>query len=292
MELEKFSGTISAVLTPSTNLEAGVGETVDFHLRNGVNGFFVLGTNGEGVRISPEKRKKVAEVFTNYVGSRGLVIIHAGAPDMDTVRDLTRHASRIGADAVAVVFPFYYEYDLESLVSFYSEVVQSSDIPVLAYNNPTTQGYRVPRRSVEALLERVPGLRGIKDSSDDPELLLTLSRKFPSLFIASGGDELILYSLTVGIRRQISAIASVYPDLVSELRRAFDSGDMERALMLQHKLNILKNILAEAGPYHAAFKHALKLRGVDVGGPIPPSRSLTPEEAESLARKLQSVEKT
>ncbi|MEM0443099.1 MAG: dihydrodipicolinate synthase family protein [Candidatus Caldarchaeum sp.] len=292
MELEKFSGTVSAVLTPSANFEEGVGMTVDFHLKNGVNGFFVLGTNGEGVRIGPEKRKRVAEVFTNYVGSKGLVIVHTGAADLDTVRGLTKHASRVGADAVAVIFPFYYKYDLESLVSFYNEVVQASDLPVLAYSNPSTQGYRVPGCTVEALLEKVPGLRGIKDSSNDPELLLSLSRRFSSHFIASGGDELILYSLTVGIRRQVSAIASVYPDLVSELRRAFVSGDMEKALTLQSKVNNVKSILTEAGPYHAAFKHASKLRGVDLGGPYPPSRSLTPEEAESLTRKLHSIEKT
>ncbi|MCS7129764.1 MAG: dihydrodipicolinate synthase family protein [Candidatus Caldarchaeum sp.] len=293
MELGRFTGPVSAVLTPSVDVEAKTAELVDFHLKNGVNGFFVLGTNGEGVRIHPDKRKRIAEHFIDSVGSKGLVIVHTGAADVDTVIDLTKHASKRGAHAVAVVFPFYYRYDLDSLVSFYTELVKVSDIPVLAYNNPATQGYRVSSHFVENLLERVPGLAGIKDSSNDPELLMSLSRRFPeSFFTASGGDELILYSLTIGLRRQVSAIASIYPDLVVGLKKAFESGEKQKALALQHKLNVLKNIIVEAGPYHAACKHALKLRGIDLGGPYPPSRGLTTAEAENLRAKLNEAEKT
>ncbi|MEM1965475.1 MAG: dihydrodipicolinate synthase family protein [Candidatus Caldarchaeum sp.] len=285
--LDKFSGIVSASLTPSHDIEAKASMLVDFHLKHGVNGFFVLGTTGEGVKVKPELRKKIAEAFVNAVGSNGLVIVHTGASDMETVIDLTRHASKIGAHAVAAVFPFYYRYDLESLVRFYRKVVEESSVPVLAYNNPSVQGYMVPPQAVELLLEKVEGIAGIKDSSGYPELLLSLSRTFSDrMFIGSGCDELILYSLTIGIKAQISAIASIFPDLTSALRKAYQSGNMNEAKAIQHKLNVLKRIVERCGPFHAACKHALRLRGVDIGGPYPPTRDLTADEAESLRKSL------
>ncbi|MEM4363579.1 MAG: dihydrodipicolinate synthase family protein [Candidatus Caldarchaeum sp.] len=285
--LDKFAGIVSATLTPSDDFEAKTAKLVDFHLKNRVNGFFVLGTNGEGVKIKPEIRKRIAEAFVNAVGSKGIVIIHTGASDIETVRDLTRHASKIGANAVAAVFPFYYRYDFGSLVNFYRKVVEASSVPVLAYNNPSTQGYVVSPQSVELLLEKVEGLAGIKDSSNDPEHLLSLSRKFSEkMFIASGGDELILYSLAIGVKAQVSAVASVFPDLAIALREAFQSGNISEALKIQHTVNVLKNIVESSGPYHAACKYALRLRGVDIGGPYPPTRELTAEESENLRQSL------
>lgn len=286
MELEKYSGIISATLTPTVDFETKVGELVDFHFKHDVRGFFVLGTTGEGVKVNPVLRKKIAEFFTGYVGSKGLVVIHTGAADMDTVIDLTEHASKIGADAVAAVFPFYYKYDLESLVRFYEKVVNASSVPVLLYHNPETQGYDLPHQQIELLFEKVKGIAGIKDSSRDPVLLLRLASRFADrFFIASGPDELILYSLSIGVKAHVSGGASIFPDLVSSLRKAFLEGDLRKAAMIQDKLNVLESTIKSSGPYYAACKYVLKLRGVDIGGPYPPTRDLTASEEENL-RKL------
>jgi hypothetical protein len=109
-------------LTPNGRYRESIPELVDFHLKHGVRGFFVLGTTGEGVKLSKDERAEVAETAVEYVGSRGLVIIHAGAADLSTTKWLVNHASRIGADAVAAIAPFYHRYDVESLVSFYQEL--------------------------------------------------------------------------------------------------------------------------------------------------------------------------
>jgi hypothetical protein len=129
VELRSFQGVISACLTPNGRYSESIPELVDFHLKHGVRGFFVLGTTGEGVKLSKDERAEVAETAVEYVGSRGLVIIHAGAADLSTTKWLVNHASRIGADAVAAIAPFYHRYDVESLVSFYQELAKTSSIP-------------------------------------------------------------------------------------------------------------------------------------------------------------------
>jgi dihydrodipicolinate synthase/N-acetylneuraminate lyase len=81
-----FQGVISACLTPNGRYRERIPELVDFHLKHGVRGFFVLGTTGESVKLSREERAEVAETAVEYVGSRGLVIIHAGAADLSSAK--------------------------------------------------------------------------------------------------------------------------------------------------------------------------------------------------------------
>jgi dihydrodipicolinate synthase/N-acetylneuraminate lyase len=71
VELRSFQGVISACLTPNGRYRERIPELVDFHLKHGVRGFFVLGTTGEGVKLSREERAEVAETAVEYVGVEG-----------------------------------------------------------------------------------------------------------------------------------------------------------------------------------------------------------------------------
>ena len=62
MDLNKFKGLFSALLTPfnedsSLNLEA-MKQLVEFNLENGIDGFYVGGSTGEGLHLTNEERKE------------------------------------------------------------------------------------------------------------------------------------------------------------------------------------------------------------------------------------------
>ncbi|MCS6783582.1 MAG: dihydrodipicolinate synthase family protein [Candidatus Caldarchaeum sp.] len=287
MELNNFKGVIAAVLTPTINLREKMAETADFLLKRGVEGMFVLGTMGEGAKLGREKRAEVAEAAVETAGSKMLVIVHVGASDLDTVLWLTRHASRIGAHAVSAVAPFYYRYDTESLIKFYQKISDESSVPVLVYNNPGRQGYPIPAESLAKILETVYPPPGLKESSGDTDLLLQLFQKFgKERFLAAGGDHIMAYSFIMGYRRHVSAIASLYPEIASGMYRNVLNGNIEEALRLQQIFNKVRDAVKKVGPDTAAPRYVLKLRGLDVGEPIPPTRPLSPQETETLAKLL------
>ncbi|MDJ0272082.1 MAG: dihydrodipicolinate synthase family protein [Candidatus Caldarchaeum sp.] len=289
MELEKFEGIVSALLTPSTAYREKMAELIEFHLKHGVNGFFVLGTTGEGVKLGPSARQEVAEAAVEYAGSRGLVIIHVGASDMDTVKQLTRHASRIGAHAVSAVAPFYYRYDPDSLTSFYQSIADISSVPVLVYNNPGRQGYSIPIEGLQKILETVKPTVGLKESSGDPDTLLQVLKRFKgSRFLGAGGDHLMVYSFIIGYRVHVSSLSSIYPEIAKHIFDYVKNGELDEALRLQTMLNNIRAALKKVGPDMASNRYALKLRGIDIGGPIPPTRDLTPEEKRTLEKLLPS----
>ncbi len=276
-------------MTPNGRYSERIPELVDFHLKHGVRGFFVLGTTGEGVKLGREERAKVAEAAVEYVGSRGLVIIHAGSADLSTTKWLVSHASRVGADAVAAIAPFYHSYDVDSLTGFYQELAKTSSTPLMVYNNPERQGYIIPVDGLVKILESLGPSSGLKDSSGDPAALLQLQNTFGAThFLAAGSDGLMAYAFIIGYRAHISAIASVYPELANNLYKAVKEGRMAEAFKVQDKINRINTMLRKTGPDLAAYRYALKLRGVDLGDPIPPTRGLTAGEKGAVESFLRA----
>ena len=75
-------------------------ELTDWFVACGVHAFFVLGSYGQGPAMTPEERKKVAEIIVQQVKHRVPVVVHVGAVDPYTAIDLGKHAKidRRGSD--------------------------------------------------------------------------------------------------------------------------------------------------------------------------------------------------
>ncbi|MDJ0269336.1 MAG: dihydrodipicolinate synthase family protein [Aigarchaeota archaeon] len=249
-----------------------------------------MGDLRRGAKLGIDARKTFAERVVESGGSDGLVIIHVGASGIDTVGQLAAHASKIGADAISAIVLFYYRYDKTSLVSFYQKIAEATDVPLLVYNNPPRQGYQMPVDTIAAVFEAVKGVKGVKDTSGDPEQLVELRLRFSNThFIASGSDTLVYNTFVIGLPAHISGLACIYPELVAQIYRNVVDGRMEEALRLQSQLNKIRNVLKSIGPDVASYKHVLKLRGIDIGGPLPPTRPLTSDEEKQLEQRLPRV---
>src|SRR5262249_37690988 len=97
-----LKGAVAAAVTPLRDglLDVGAGEPyVDFLVGHGVDGLLALGTTGEGVMFSPERRREIAEAFVHAAAGRIQVAVHAGAQTTDDTVALAAHAASAGADA-------------------------------------------------------------------------------------------------------------------------------------------------------------------------------------------------
>jgi len=110
-----INGVIPAVLTPF-KINGDVNETalrnyLDFLIEKGVHGLFPLGTNGSGPLMSVEDRKKVISIVVEQTNKRVPVIVHTGAISTAETIEVTEHALNVGADAAAIVTPWYFPHD-------------------------------------------------------------------------------------------------------------------------------------------------------------------------------------
>jgi dihydrodipicolinate synthase/N-acetylneuraminate lyase len=129
-------------------------ELTDWFIDCGVHAFFVLGSYGQGPAMTPDERKKVAQIVVQQVKHRVPVVVHIGAVDPFTAIDLGKHAKSIGADAIGHVGPYYYadrsEYEI---IEHFKMVDRALGMPILVYNNPRYCGYNIH----QAFMARVSG---------------------------------------------------------------------------------------------------------------------------------------
>src|SRR5205085_2573487 len=103
-------GALAAALTPLAEDgealdEAAFEPYVDFLAAGGLDGLLALGTTGEGFLLSPDLRRRAAELFLEAAADRLDVAVHCGAQSTaDTLRH-DAHAATAGAAAVSVTVP-------------------------------------------------------------------------------------------------------------------------------------------------------------------------------------------
>lgn len=74
--------------------------------KQGLAGVFVNGTTGEGLLMTSDERKAVAEAWMAYK-DKFKVMVHVGGTSYAAAVDLARHAEKIGADAISAMGPCF-----------------------------------------------------------------------------------------------------------------------------------------------------------------------------------------
>jgi len=268
-------------------------ELLDFYLASGVQAFFINGSYGQGPAMSVEQRKRTAEIAVKRVNRRLPVMIHVGAVDPFTSSDLGRHARSIGADAVAIVGPYYYsDHNEYEVIEHFRVVDQATQLPVLVYNNPQYSGYNITPAMMARLVEAVPRVFGsklAKGTISEAQRYLSAVGKDFSLFAPAGN---VFPGMLVGIKGTISPPLSAAPEIGVRLVQAIDQRDWERATMDQVKI---LEFLAATDPLFTAFGRssqceALRLRGFDVKRfPRWPAKPLTEEACQTIRSSLEKL---
>jgi dihydrodipicolinate synthase/N-acetylneuraminate lyase len=275
-------GALAASVTPLRDGgaavdEDGIGPVVDFLVDGGLDGALALGTNGEGILLSLDERRRVAERYVEASAGRLQIAIHCGAQSTADTVALAEHAAQVGADAVAVIAPPYFKLDDASLLEHFSAAARAcAPLPFYVYEFAITSGYAVPPEVVQRLREAAPNLAGLKVSDRTWEELEGYLIEGLDVFI--GFEALIARARSHGAVGAVSALASAFPEVVAAAVRGEDVDP--GALRAQ----------VDRYPRHAALKHVLVRRGVPIREDVrPPLRGLTPMERVELDAELDRV---
>jgi dihydrodipicolinate synthase/N-acetylneuraminate lyase len=274
-------GTLAASVTPLRDGGAALDEdafapVVDFLAAAGLDGLLAMGTNGEGILLSVDERRRAAERFLEASAGRLQVAVHCGAQTTADTVALAAHAAEAGAAAVAVIAPPYFPLDDASLLAhFVAAAAACAPLPFYVYEFERTSGYAVPREVLERLRETAPNLAGLKVSDHPWEKFAPYLIEGLDVFV--GPESLIARGMGAGAAGAVSALASAFPELVASAvaGEPVDVGG-------------LRNLI-ERFPRHAALKHVLVRRGVAIREDVrAPLRALTAAERSELDAALTS----
>jgi len=271
----KIKGVIVPILTlyhPAEGVDRPAMQALaDFLIERGVNALFPGGTTGEGPLLSLTERMKLAEICVEAARGRVPVIVHTGAITTADTVTLTRHAQSAGAQAAAIMPPFFFHHTDEGLIRHYETVAgQAAGFPLYLYNYPAVSNNTLTAGLVAELARRIPSLVGMKDSGGGLELLSACAALKDGQFnTASGSDRQILDAFQAGCDACVSGNANVVPELVVSLYHAARTKNWTTAQTLQAKVDAVRQILRD-GSQLSLYKAILTRRGLNGGLARPP----------------------
>ncbi len=260
-------------------------QNVAWYDRCELTGYVLNGTSGEADMLTFAEHLEVARVVRQATQRRllfGLVAqsLHTALKQMEQIAEL-------GVDAVLARTPSCFGKQLDQ-VDFYIALAEASPLPVLIYQIPQNTGVRLTPEVLEELAEH-PKILGIKDSLGDLALLqgTELPEDFAYYF---GNSNLILAALQAGATGGILGLANVKPRLCGDLIKAFEAGDLPKALAAQRRLIILGRILGSSNGFGlAGLKAGLEMEGFRAGKPRRPLKRLSQAQYQQLEDLLESL---
>jgi dihydrodipicolinate synthase/N-acetylneuraminate lyase len=271
----RLHGAIAAAVTP---LKDGGGSIdpdafdglVGFLANGGIDGLLACGTTGEGVLLSVDERRHVAEGFIAARPGDFQIAIHAGAQSTRDTVALSAHALEIGADAVAVIAPPYFPLGSRELFDHLRSAADACDpLPFYVYEFAVRSGYAISVDVVEQLRREQTNVVGLKVSDTPFDAIEPYLIDGMDVFI--GSEPLVRAGMERGAIGAVSGLASAWPEVVAALVHDHSPEAHLRVTELREGLDGI--------PFHAALKQVLTDRGVLRHADVrPPLRGLTLEE--------------
>jgi len=272
-------GALAASITPLRALGAepddeAFGPLCDFYVEAGLDGVLALGTAGEGILLSVDERRRVADLFLQAADNRLQIAVHCGAQTTRDTVTLAVHAAEVGADAVVVIGPPYFKLDEHAQYAhFFAAATACAPLPFYVYEFAATTGYAIAPAVLERLRDDASNVVGLK-VSDTP---FDAFEKYllPGFDIFVGPEALIAAGMARGAVGAVSALASALPgEIAAVVREPSDEGAA--------RLGELRSFV-ERFPRQAALKRLLALQGVPVREDVrAPLRSLNAAERDEL----------
>jgi 4-hydroxy-tetrahydrodipicolinate synthase len=165
--MTQFKGSITALVTPFKDGavdEAAFRSFINWQIQEGTSGLVPVGTTGESPTLSHKEHERVVEICVEEAKGRASVIAGAGSNSTAEAVAFSKHAEKVGADAVLIVTPYYNKPTQEGLYQHFKAINDAIGIPIFIYNIP---GRSVIDMSVETMarLYELKNIAGVKDAT-------------------------------------------------------------------------------------------------------------------------------
>jgi len=245
MAIQKLQGLIAAPFTPM-HKDGSINTTIipsyyEMLKVNGVTGAFICGSTGEGVSMSVDERKAVAEAWASCTknDSDFIVMPLLGGTCLTDCKELALHAREIGLNAVSFTAPFYFKpANVEMLAQCCSEVASAvPDMSFHYYQIPVFTGVGFPMYDfLKEIDGKIPNFAGIKYTHEDfLDFLSCVNFQHDKYDMLWGRDENMLPALSVGAKAAVGSTFNYAAPLYYNLIDAFTTGDLAKAQLLQQK---------------------------------------------------------
>ena len=269
MKKTVFTGSGVAIVTPMKNNEDvnfdKLEEIINWQIEEGTDSIIIAGTTGEASTLTMEEHRQVIKAAVDFTKHRVPVIAGTGSNCTRTAIQLSQEAEEDGADGLLIVTPYYNKATQTGLVKHYSQIADSTKLPIIMYNVPGRTGCNILPETAAALVKNVKNIVGIKEASGNiSQVAKLMSLCGEDVELYSGNDDQIVPLLALGGLGVISVLSNVAPKETHDIVEMFLEGDVKGSMELQLKaIPLIDQLFCEVNPI--PVKAAMNLMGFECG---------------------------
>lgn len=250
----------------------------------GIRAVFVNGHAGEGATLTDAERVEVIRRTRAFIGTDVPLLTGIIAWSTEEAIAQARLAEEAGVDA-AVLFPLPQfsggaGTDPRYALDYVDSLLAATDLPVSIFQQPVSSGYGYSSAILGELVAR-PRVIAVKEGSGDIGLyednLRRIKAVAPDCYMLPSNYHWLVAQVAIGADGILSGMASLIPDLLSDLWAAAEAGDLHTLRALNDRLHPIVRTIYGAPPLiemHTRIKVALRHLGVI--GSATPRRPLLP----------------
>ncbi len=295
---ETYRGVVVPMVTPITpggDLdEPAVARIIDYLIKGGVHGIFVLGTTGEAALVPRPMRTRLVTIAVERAAGR--VTTYAGICDNCLVHSIeaAEEYARLGIDALVAHLPSYYSLSPAEQEEYYITLASRIPRPLLVYNIPGTTHMSIPVDVVKRLSHH-PNIVGLKDSERDAARLRAVLQSLggrDDFAVLVGAAPLTVMGLAHGAVGTVPSGGNLVAGVWRALFDCAIRGDLDKAEEYQRQADAVAAMYQRAGSLGRqlsalkAAMGALSLCGPNV---LPPLQPISPAEQEEVRQSFLAL---
>lgn len=229
-----WTGIYPAVLTPfkedeSINFEM-FARNLDAQLQAGVDGIVLAGSLGEASTLDNEEKIQLLQFAKKQVNGKVPVILNIAEQSTRIAVLAAQDAEKKGADGLMLLPPMRYKADERETIQFLRTIAQSTDLPVMIYNNPVDYKILVTLDMFDELAD-LKNIQAVKESTRDISNITRMINRFGKRFkILCGVDTLSFESLCAGADGLVAGLSDAFPRETVAIYRLIKARRYQEAL--------------------------------------------------------------
>jgi 1-pyrroline-4-hydroxy-2-carboxylate deaminase len=231
--LVKWEGVYPAVLTffnEDGSLDLTTFEkNIRFQVSCGVNGIIIGGSLGESSTLNHSDRLTLLECAIKTVGDQADIILNIAEGSTENAITLAKKAEENGADGLMLLPPMMYKPTDDEVVRFFGDVAESTNLPILLYNNPVDYKILI---SIDMLsqLKKYPNIQAVKESTRDVSNVTRMKNAFGDRFkVLCGVDTIAVEELVMGADGWVAGLVDAFPKETVMIYQYVKEGKIEEA---------------------------------------------------------------
>ncbi len=198
----------------------------------GVHGIILGGSLGEASTLTSSEKATLIKATLEVLKGKIPVVLTIAEQSTKGAIDAVRAADESGIEGFMVLPPMRYKADDRETLTFFKKIAQSTDLPIMIYNNPVDYKILVTLNMFEEL-EVFKNIQAVKESTRDLSLITKMINRFGDRFkILCGVDPLAYESLALGADGWVAGLVCAFPFETVAIYNLMEQGRYKEALKI------------------------------------------------------------